>query len=173
MAEPTNKNFLSPLSFKFSMERAPNLSYFVQSATVPALTLGNPYLDTPFVRVPVAGDRLFFNELTITYRVDEDMLNYLEMYNWLVQLGFPESFEQYTLSYNAGGGGTSESLVFTDATLTVLTNTMNPNYDIKFRDMYPLSLSELQFDSKDQDVDYVEATVTFAYKDFVIEKISS
>ena len=32
--EPTNKNFLSPLGFKFVIQKTPNVNYFVQNRLV-------------------------------------------------------------------------------------------------------------------------------------------
>lgn len=172
MALTTNKNFLSPLGFKFQLQRAPNLEYFCQSVNVPALTLGASNLETPFVRLPVPGDRLLFGELNVVFRVDEDLKTYTEIYDWLIALGFPESFDQYTLSTNRAVAGGTDTSIVSDARLTIMTNSMNPNYEINFRDMYPLALSDLQFDTKDTEVDYIEATATFLYRDFKINKIT-
>ena len=38
--QPTNKNFLSPLGFRFTIKKAPNLNFFVQSVNIPTLSLG-------------------------------------------------------------------------------------------------------------------------------------
>ena len=152
MPVTTNKNFLSPKNFRFVLNRAPNLEYFCQTAAIP-------------------GDRLLFNELNITFRVDEDLKTYLEIFNWMIALGFPESFEQYTLNSSRTETVTDTSIV-TDAKLFVTTNTMNPNYIVTFRDMYPISISELNFDTKDTEADYIEVSVSFVYRDFKIERYS-
>lgn len=164
-----NKNFLSPTGFKFTLNRAPNLEYFCQSATLPSMNLGNVGLETPFTRIPVPGDHITFGELTITFRVDEDLQTYLEIYNWLIALGFPEGFSQYTLTPDRTSTSTDTGIV-TDARLHILNSHMNPNYTVQFRDLYPISISELQFDTKETDIDYVDCTASFVYKDFVIRK---
>jgi hypothetical protein len=33
---PANRNFLSPINFKFRIKKAPNLNFFVQKISVPA-----------------------------------------------------------------------------------------------------------------------------------------
>lgn len=170
MAITTNKNFLSPAGFKFKLNRSPNIEYFVQSANIPSLTMGASNFETPFVRLPVPGDKLIFSELNITFRVDEDLKNYIELYDWLIALGFPESFDQFTLNTNRTTTALNETTV-SDATLLVLTNTMNPNYEIKYRDIYPYALSELRFDTMVSDIDYIECTASFFYKDFTITKL--
>ena len=170
MAITTNKNFLSPAGFKFKLDRTPNIEYFCQSANIPSLTMGASNFETPFVRMPVPGDKLIFSELMITFRVDEDMKNYIELYDWLIALGFPESFDQFNLSTNRTTGALNTTVV-SDASLVVMTNTMNPNYEISFRDIYPYSLSELRFDTMTSDIDYIECSATFFYKDFKITKL--
>ena len=37
---PKNKNFLSPVGFKFIIGRTPNVDYFCQSAQIPQVEIG-------------------------------------------------------------------------------------------------------------------------------------
>lgn len=170
MAITSNKNFLSPAGFRFNLNRTPNIEYFVQSANIPNLTMGASNFETPFVRLPVPGDKLLFSELTITFRVDEDLTNYLELYNWLIALGFPESFDQFNLNTDRVTGSLNETVV-SDASLIILTNTMNPNYRVDYSDVYPVSLSELRFDTTTSEIEYIECSCTFFYKDFKFTKL--
>jgi hypothetical protein len=100
------------------------------------------------------------------------MTNYLEMYNWLRGLGFPESYDEYgnLVRQNTYAGSDNEK-IFSDGTLMILTSHNNANVRVTFEDMFPIALSDLSFDSTLTDIDYLKATVTFRYKLYTLEKI--
>jgi hypothetical protein len=161
---PLNKNFLSPLGFKFSIYKTPKINYFVQAAAIPSLSLGRSEVSTPLSKLKFPGDKVDWGDLTITFRVDEELRNYYELYNWLIQLGKPESFSQYQQIATAAIG---EGVV-SDATLIVLSSAKNPIMEVKFSNMFPVSLSELNFNTQLNDVDYIDCIATFAYERFSI-----
>lgn len=166
---PSNKNFLSPLGFKFSIKRAPHVNYFVQSVSLPSVSVGEFSFPTPFVKMPIAGDHLTFTPLDLTFKVDEDLQGYLEIFNWIQAIGFPDNFDQHKLLTEVLPGDGNG--VYSDLSLTVLSSAMNPIHEVVFKDAYPSSLSSLVFDTKMQDVDYLEATVTFAYRSYTINSL--
>jgi hypothetical protein len=167
-----DKNLLSPLGFRFQLSRTPETSYFVQNVTLPTLSLGQFDLEDPFVRLPVAGTKLFFDPLVMTFMVNEDFGNYLEIFNWLNGLGFPESFTQYTALSQANSELSAKSTdVYSDGSLMILSSHQNANIKVSFQDMFPISLSELTFDSTLADVEYLRATVTFRYRLYKVEKL--
>jgi len=168
--QPGNKNFLSPLGFKFSIKKTPNINFFVQSVNLPTLSLGTAEVDNPFLKIPFPGDKLAYGTLDVTFKVDEDLSNYLEIHNWLVGIGYPDNFGQRATieaSLPMSGEG-----VYADLSLIITTSAMNPNYEVTFFDAYPISLAEMSFDSTLTDVDYVTSTVTFAYRIFKISALS-
>jgi hypothetical protein len=144
----TTTNYLSPIDFTFQMSKAPELQYTVQRATLPGITLNISEVPTPFVSIPISGG-IEFSEFSITFLVAEDMSNYLEIVNWMFELGRPESFEQY-------GGETNE-----DCTITIMNSSSKPVIDAKFYNITPTSITALDLDTTAQDVQYVPATVTF------------
>lgn len=176
--QPANKNFLSPFGYKFSIKKTPNMNWFIQSVNIPSISLPRTDVPNPFKVFPVGGDHLQFENLNVTFRVDEDLANYREIYNWLCGMGFPDTFDQYkdlaskTFGMNSGNSlpGEGQSL-YSDATLTLLTSAMNPNIEITFIDLFPVGLSQLVFDSRLIDMEYIEATASFAYRKFNINTI--
>lgn len=167
--QPTNVNFLSPLGFNFILKRAPHIVYFVQSLNIPNVSLASAEIDTPFTRIPLAGTRLTYSNFSVTFKIDEDMKNYMEIYNWLKSIGFPDNFNQY--SSVAGQTITSGESVFSDITLMILNSAMNPRHEVNFIDAFPIDLSEVRFDTTETDVNYLTATATFAYRRFDIVTI--
>ena len=172
--QPDNPNFLSPLGFNFSIKKLPNTNYFVQSVNVPSVQMGDAVMPTPFVNIPAIGDRIAYAEFQVSFKVDEDLRNYIELYDWMVQLGFPESFDQ---AKNIYGTGTSVDFridgPYSDATITILNSAMRPNLEVLFEDAYPISLSDLQFSATSPSVDYIECQATFRYKLFRILRLGS
>lgn len=161
---PTSKNFLSPLGFKFTIFKTPGVNYFVQAAAIPSLNLGRTENGTPFSRIKFPGDKLDYSDLNITFRVDEELRNYYELYNWMTLIGKPDKFEQYQTIANANRGEGVQS----DATLIVLSSSKNPILEVNFRNLFPVSLSEVNFNTQLTDVDYIDVVATFAYETFTI-----
>ena len=92
---PNNRNFMSPLNFKFQIKKTPNVNFFIQKVNVPEITLPDATSSTPLVNVPYPGDHLIYGTLNITFKVDEDFQNYMEIHNWMKALGKPKEYEQY------------------------------------------------------------------------------
>lgn len=163
--QPDTVNFLSPLGFKLSIERAPSVNYFVQNVSLPSIQLGQLSVPTPFSRLQLAGDHVTYSELTIVFKVDELMENYLEMLGWINGLGFPDSFDQSFDRKQSLASGNNK-LALSDIKLHVLSSSKNPIHEITFLDAYPTSLSNINFSSTLTDVDHLECTVTFAFRTF-------
>ena len=54
--------------------------------------------------------------------------------------------------------------MFGDAILTTLTNKNNPVAEIRFQDLYPVSLGAIDFTQAVSDVEYISVTADFSYK---------
>jgi hypothetical protein len=123
-------------------------------------------LDTPFVKMPMPGDKLSFEPLSLSFRIDEDMKNYREIYDWLISLGYPDNFQQHARFQRANAQNAGSDTYFSDASLIIMTNQYKPNIEIKFIDMYPISLSSVQFNVEQTDVSYLNAEVSFVYRKY-------
>ena len=166
---PTNKNFLNPLNFQFQLKRAPNLNFFIQKVNIPSVAIQLIDIPNVFNYIPDPGNKVQYGEFTVTFKVDEDLSNYREIHDWLRSLGFPESFAEYkALAANAEYTGTG---IKSDISLIVLNALKRPNFEITFRDAFPVFLSEVMFDTTLADVQYVTATATFKYLLFDLHKL--
>ena len=54
--------------------------------------------------------------------------------------------------------------MFSDATLTILTNKNNPIVEVRFADVYPVSLGALEYNQAETDVTYLTVSADFDYK---------
>ena len=167
--QPDNINFLSPLGFRFSLARAPNLNFFATDVNIPSLSLGFIEVPTPFKILEFPGDRLDFGDLQVTFKVDENFANYFEISNWIRALGFPEEFREYKKLKDAKPG--NKEKIFSDATLVIMNSSMIPNIEVNFEDLFPTSIGDINFTSTDSDVNYVTNTATFKYKIFTVKKL--
>jgi hypothetical protein len=167
---PINKNFLSPLNFKFSIKKAPHVNFFVQKVNIPSISLRNIDTSNPFVKIPYPGEHLDYGSLDLTFKIDEDLQNYLEIHNWLIGMGKPESYEQYRAI--AGNPDYTGEGIVSDISVMVLSSTKMPNYEVVYIDAYPVSLTGINFNTVDSDVNYLEATASFKYTLYNILKTS-
>lgn len=170
--QPSNLNFLSPVGYKLLLSRAPTIEFMVQRVSLPSLGLPVIQQPTPFIRYPRPGDQLEFGQLNVTFKVNENLDNYLEIFNWMIALGKPESFDQYTLQNRPyKSADEQKDTIASDITVTFLTSAMNGNVEFTMRDCFPIELTDLEVDSTSSDIEYITASATFAVRDYVINRI--
>lgn len=181
--QPDNMNYVSPIGFRFSIKKMPNVNWFVQAANIPGVTLGEALHNMPPIDRYLPGEKLTYDPLNLTFKVDEDFTNWMELQKWMVGLGAPEGSEQFRrhmgdsiINTDRGASARGDANKISDAymsdgALLILNSNMNPNFEITFKDMFPTSLSELNFDTTLADVEYVTATATFRYISYTYRKI--
>ena len=171
-----NRNFLSPTGFKFIMDKAPKVSFFGNQVNIPQMTLGVAEQPTYLRDIPVPGDKIQFEDFSLRFLVDENLDNYMEIFNWIRALGFPESLEEIydwqKKDFDIKQPAKSQESFYSDATLEILTSSQNPNFKVKFQDMFPTTLTTLEFDATDEDISYLTAEVTFKYTLYNITNLS-
>jgi hypothetical protein len=174
--QPSDLDYLKPNGFKFQIHNLPNVSYFCQAANIPAIQIGSPEFQTPLSNIPVPGDKLTYGDLVIRFLVQENMSNYLELYNWLVGLGFPESREQYK-NWNEAQRYRFPAISdkrlgalgnFSDADFFILDSDNNPNVKITYYDVFPVSLEALDFDISSGRADFLVGIAAFKYRQYTV-----
>jgi len=162
-----NRNFLSPVGFKFSLKRAPGVAFFCNQANIPSMDLGIAEQPSYLRNIPIPGDKIQFGDLTLRFLVDEDLVNYMELQKWIRGLGFPESMDEFrklegeaVLPGNFGNAGDD---IYSDGTLQILSSNLVPSFQVVFNDLFPYTLSTITFDATDADIEYFTADVSFKY----------
>jgi hypothetical protein len=168
---PANMNYMAPTGITFVLKRAPVTNFFCQKANIPGISFGSvPEQPTPFLAIPHTGDHLLFEELNINFKVDENLVNYLEIWNWLIAIGYPEDTDQYAaLARNKTYTGQG---IKSDGSLIINSNEKNPRLEIIYEDLFPVSLSSLNFDTTDESVNYISATASFRYTKYQINALT-
>jgi hypothetical protein len=171
--ELKNRNFLSPIGFKFLLDRAPKTIFFCQEANIPSISLGTVDIPTPFKAYPIDGN-ITYGSLELSFLVDEDLENYLEIHNWIRVLGVPDNFEERSnyIRENTNSRELKKKVQFSDGTLQVLNNNLNANFDVVYKDLFPTELSTLNFNVTADDVQFFTAQVSFAYTLYEIRSLS-
>mgnify|MGYP003345847407 FL=1 len=172
-----NRNFLAPTGFKFSLKRSPGVAFFCNQANIPSLDLGIATQPSYLKDIDVPGDKIQFGDLTLRFLVDEDLVNYMEIQNWIRGLGYPESLQEFNelekeavLPSNYGRVGDN---IYSDGTLQILSSNLVAKFNVNFKDMFPYSLSTITFDATDTDIEYFTADVSFKYTIYNLTDLSN
>ena len=191
--QPTVIDYASPTQYKFNILKLKKVEYFCTAVNVPGINLGTANMATPLKNIPMPGDTLTYQPLSMTFLNDEYLENFQEIHGWMAGLGFPEDRKQYRDLLGAGQdrfptssgannltdggkvkyGATDQGAVLSDATLTILTGKNNAALEIRFRDLYPTSLSGIQYDQQAEDINYTTSTVEFAYSLYTFASVGS
>lgn len=181
--QPTNLDFASPSQFRFSLLKVPNVEYFVTAVNLPGVSFsGDATINTRFTSVHFMGDSMEFEDLEVTFLVNEALENYREIHDWMIGIGFPKDNQQYIDAIgseqnmnpiaskvdNAKATG-KPSVLMSDATLTILTNKNNPNLRVNFKNCFPTSLSGLSYTTQGTDTEQLTASVNFKYDIYEFE----
>jgi len=169
----TNRNFLSPIGFLFILDKARKVSFLCQKAEIPTINLGEVNIPTRgLVPIPVEGN-MRYSDFTVEFIVDEDLENYMQIHNWMRALGTPQELKERKVWKDSHSDAPSQDPRFSDATLQVLNNNNIANFDVVFKDLFPIDLSTLSFDVTGGDNDYFTATATFKYTLYEIRNVNS
>ena len=158
-----NRNFLSGVAFKFNLAKFPKVDFFSNSARIPELSLELTRQPSYLKNIDVPGERLTFGDFTLRFLVDENMENYLAVYDWLKGLGFPESGKQFKDLTTDSDGQRDQKEAFCDGTLRILNSNYREVSKVKFTDLFPTSLTSLDFDATNTDIQFFTAEATFKY----------
>lgn len=148
-----DKNFLQPTSWSMTINSTQfaNSSYFCTSVNIPGITL--PEVAMPFrgAQSWLPGDRIDFPPLDIGFIVSENMENYIELYDWILECKRRDKPVTY------------------DVELAVLTSANIVNKVVRFYDAFPTSISGINFSTQSTDTEFVnaDASFRFTYFDFL------
>tara|TARA_R110000796_G_scaffold22482_1_gene65141 strand:- start:67 stop:660 length:594 start_codon:yes stop_codon:yes gene_type:complete len=179
--QPDKLDYASPTQFRFGINQLPKVEFFTTSCNLPGISLGQYEYGTPFKNIPIMGDKLTYEQLSITFIVDEFLENYRTLHEWMIGIGFPKNRKQFsdfrsnkstqvssvdtaTPSVDSIGKAVSDASFYSDAFLIILSNKNNPIVTINFENCFPVSLSSLQYDQGATDANNLIATATFSYQ---------
>jgi hypothetical protein len=153
--QPKNRNYLTPIGFKLNLEIFNSVDFFCQSVNLPDVSMPFTSVPTRFREFPIVpGGGLEFGDLRIRFIIDEDLYNYISIHNWI--------------KINSGANEMPSEPEYSNGQLFILTSNFNTNRIIDFQNLFPISLTDITFDSTTTDVEYFTADVTFKFTDYTI-----
>jgi hypothetical protein len=157
--KPENINFLQPTKYVLTFPEVPDMVYFCQKANIPGVTLGQALQETPNLDLYHSGTKLTYGTFEINFLVNEDLSAWTTIYNWMIDLSSVES------TYTKRREGRKQAI------LTVMSNQNNPKIRVKMMNLYPISISDLEFDTTLSAEEHITATASFRYDWFEIERV--
>ena len=184
--QPEQLDYASPTQFRFGIHQLPKVEFFTVTANLPGISVDNTTLPTPYKDISIMGEKTEFEDLTISFIVDEYLENYISLHNWMTGIGFPQDRAQFstyrdvTSNTPAAGGtpsvdqiglATPDKSMYSDAFLMILSNKNNPIIEVNFHNVFPTSLSALDFSQDATDVEYLTASAEFSYQVYEINTL--
>jgi len=149
-SQPKNMNILTDVQFRFDVEKLPMTSFYVQNVVIPGMQVQAQQIGVPMQSNYSRNTGVIeYEPFVVTFLVDEYLKNWQEIHSWM----------------------TKEGGVHSQAVLTLLSSSMNPTVEIHFQDIFPFTMTELTFDSTTAEPTYIQASVTFNYKNFTIKNL--
>lgn len=184
--QPDQLDYASPTQFRFGIKQLPDVEFFTIDATLPGISATPAEFPTAFKDIPLQGDKLTYNDLTIRFIVDEYLTNYQALHKWMTGYGFPSNRSEFrthrdvTSNTPAAGRQASPDLIgdatpdramYSDAFIMLLSNKNNPILNVSFQNVFPTSLGDLQYTQGATDVEYLAVDATFAYQIYKFESV--
>ena len=138
--QPSNLDFADPTKFRFQCVKIPKVEFNTVQANIPGITLTELIQPTRLQQLKIPGNDLTFDDLTITFTVDENLETYKQIHDWMAGLAQVDSDEKYRALIADGGDrmplstqtrstdagrptrATNDGAIFADAKLTVMTS---------------------------------------------------
>lgn len=156
-----------PNNFQLSFSRIPNCIISLQKCSVPAVQSTHVEVSTPFSNLKFPGTNQTYTPFNIQFKLDENFAAYIEIFNWMQGLGFPDDFTQFS---NLKAADKNKKVV-SDATLIALSANSSGSLRFNFSNMFPVYISEIEFDTTITEPQYIDIQVSFMYDFFHIEKL--
>ena len=186
--QPTIYDYSQLNQFKLFLPIFPTTEWFVTRCNIPGVSMGQGVQATSLIDMPIIGDKLTYDDFYCTFIIDEQLKNYTEMHDWLINIGFPSDHAEFNAKARpdqfkrpshrvhdpdvAGFGLDTDRDLYCNIDLFILSSKNNPLVKIQMIEAFPTSLTNVEYASQETDTTYAECTATFSYTYFTIEAVS-
>lgn len=164
---------LKPHRFSMNIPIFPDVTFTIQEATIPSVTLGVASYDNPLQDIHLPGEKLTYTPLPIRMMVEETLDSYIQLYGWMRREAFPDNQPDLASQAMAQArlpANVDPSMPMSDLYLMILDSNNNPTVKFTFRGGFPIFLGDLKFDTTEDGTSYIYVDVEFAYTYFTIDK---
>ena len=93
--QPDVMDYAQNSQFRVTFSNFPLAEYFCTTAVIPGISLGVSNVGTRLSNMPIVGDQISYDNFDMTFLVDEKLENYREIYDWMINIGFPDNHAQF------------------------------------------------------------------------------
>ena len=140
-------SFSNRFKCMFLNETYKELDDSITSVNIPAIDTGFLTQPTPIVDIFIPGDSLEFSTLNITFMLDQDYSNWKMVMDWMFS---NRNFRQV-----------NQDLVYSDVSIQLGNKKKNMIYSVQLFDVFPIGISDIDLNTKIDDIDPLEFIVTF------------
>ena len=140
---------------------------------MPGVNIGEALFPTPMVDLGIVGDKITYETLDVTFLVDEELINYRELHKWITDISFPFSRASYAAATSTNVSNAEKAPdtpipatdqdLYSECTLQILNSKNIAKVELRFKDIFPISLSGLDYNQQQTDVEYLQALASFRY----------
>ena len=172
LTNPVELSFTPPQNFFMVINNFPELQFTVQRVQIPTVSAEELLLSNNVNpnKTFIPGEGMDYSPLTVEFILDKHFKNYRSILEWVKACGHPDSANQYTKfitdnetnrlkNDNFQNLLSNITIIGTDAGLT-------PLVDWNFYGCFPTDVDGPQFDATLQDIEYLQSSVTFRYRNF-------
>lgn len=163
----TNTDFLNRNNAVVLVEKFKHIAFFTTDVEIPGVSMNHPAQPNSFANTKRVGDRLYYEPLTLQFKVNEDLSNWVEIYDWLKGASFPESYQQYK---DAVSPTEKEESLFSDISITILSNYKKPILSLNYRSCIPSALGSISMSQSDVSIEPVVCSVTFDFATMDVQR---
>ena len=191
--QPATFDYSQQNQFKIYLPIFPTTEWFVTRATVPGISLGQAVVPTPLTNMQFVGEKVEFSPFDMTFIVDEKLNNYMEMYGWVKNIGFPHAHTQFMSTSRPDGLNIEKKIespprgrateittvnkadrnLYCDIGMTILSSKNNAVAQVTMYDAFPVSMSAIEYSQQESDTIYATCDVSFAFTWFDVSSIGS
>jgi len=164
LASEKNQDLIKSDNYVFDIERFPDLKFKCTSVNLPGISLGFMPFEHPIEVIKLPGTSLIYEDLILTFLIDDNLTNYKTIYNWMHVLKTLHNQEESSFNDLENQIQGIREGYFSDCILMILSNKNNIIQKVKFTDCFPYNLGDLDF--RVGETTEIIMNVTFAYTRF-------
>lgn len=169
--QPENLNYLQENKFIVTFTRIPHVQFLCNKVNLPGIRSDRPQQVTMGRDAPLPGSKASYDEFSMQFYVDEDLVSWLEIYNWIHDYSTIRGSKYYSRLNDYSNHSGNGQPQYSDCSLMILDDRNYPKYRVDFSYVFPTSVTGIQFDSTVTDIRPIYATAMFGYTDFSINFI--
>lgn len=146
--------------FLMTLEPLPLVSFWLQDFQLPSINVELMQLQHSTLDFPMTGEKANFDPITVSFLVDENWENWMEIYNLMFNAVHPNRPDLRT------------NLCF-DSTITLLNGVKNPVARIKLIDCVPSILEGVPFDAGAQTAASLQSALTMEFSYMTVSPVGS